>query len=167
MGSTRHGILDQIIKQAGSFGLDDKVPGFPQVGELQTEGPLVTLPYCWFSAIDTWDNPSLCAVDTYDVSGDDVRFKSRVYNRPDLVPIAKGIEYAEHRDYLAVRGYCASDNAAQKLVRDISPDFFAGDIQVLHVDAEKEVVNLGDPTTYRFVVGKHKGEWRVTAFDTR
>jgi hypothetical protein len=161
------GSLEQIIKQTGSFGLDDKVPGFPQVGELRTEGPLVTLPYCWFSAIDTWDNPSLCAADTYDLSGDRVKFKSRVYSRPDLVPIAKSIEYAEHRDYPAVRGYCASDNVAQKLVREITPDVFADDLRVLRINAEKEVVKLGDSTAYRFEVEKQNGEWRVTAFETK
>ena len=86
----------------GSFGLDDKVPGFPQIGKLQTDGPLIIPPYCWFSSIDTWDNPSLCAVDTYDLSRDSVRFRSRTYNRPDLVPIAKAIEYAQQRGYRAV-----------------------------------------------------------------
>jgi hypothetical protein len=83
----------QITKQSGAFGLDDKVPGFPQIGELKTEGVRVTLPYCWFSHIDTWDNPSLCAVDTCDLSGDNAKFISRVHNRPDLLPVGKAIEY--------------------------------------------------------------------------
>src|SRR5207245_2960036 len=43
------GDLDLMIKQDGALGLDDKVPGFPQIGELRTKGPLITLPYCWFS----------------------------------------------------------------------------------------------------------------------
>ena len=47
------GDLEQIIEQSGALGLDGQVPGFPRIGELRTAGPLVTLPYCWFSAIDT------------------------------------------------------------------------------------------------------------------
>ncbi len=112
--------VEQILKQGGSFGLDD-VPGFAQVGELRTKGSPITLPYCRFSAVDTWDNPSLCAVDTYDLSGGDVRFLSRTYNRPDLVPIAKAIEYAQKRDFPAVLGYCAFSDVARALVRDIPP----------------------------------------------
>jgi hypothetical protein len=98
------GYVEQIIKQEGAFGLDQAPQGhrptekdpFPAVGILRTTGHLLTLPYCWFSAIDTWDNPSLCAVDTYDLSGDVVKFRSRAFNRPDLVPVAKAIEFADN-----------------------------------------------------------------------
>jgi hypothetical protein len=68
----------------------------------------ITIPYCWFSAIDTWDNPSMCAADIYDLSHDDVRFVSRAVNRPDLLPIAKALEYVSKHDYPAVLAYCAS-----------------------------------------------------------
>lgn len=163
------GRLDQVIKQAGSFGMDYmdyKVPGFPQIGKLQTEGSLITLPYCWFSAIDTWDNPSLCAVDTYDLSGDDVRFRSRAYNRPDLVPIAKAIEYAQHRDYPAVLGYCASAQVARKLVRDVPPYVFADDLRLTPTGKGKEHVEFGLDHTYRFDVEMLAGRWLVVAFST-
>jgi len=157
------GGLERIIKQAGSFGLDDKVPGFPQIGKFDTKGPLVTLPYCWYSSIDTWDDPSLCAVDTYDLSGDNVKFHSRVYNRPDLLPIAKAIEYAEKRDYHAVLGYCSSSEVARRLVRDITPDvFFAEDIRVIRMGKDKEHVNLGYGS---FDVEKRVGRWMVVGFN--
>jgi hypothetical protein len=158
------GVLRQIIKQAGAFGLDDKVPGFPQIGRLQTEGSLVTLPFCWFSRIDTWDNPSLCAVDTYDISGDNVRFRTRIYNRPDLVPIAKVIEYAEQRDLPAVLGYCASGEVARRVVRDLPPYVFADDVRVTRAGSGKEHVELGYEPTYRFDVEKIAGRWRIVAF---
>ncbi len=157
------GTLAQIVKQAGSFGLGE-VPGFPQIGTLQTQGPLITLPYCRFSPIDTWDNPSLCAVDTYDLSGDDVRFRSRAYNRPDLVPIAKAMEYAEQRDYAAVLGYCASPQVARKLVRDVPPFVFAEDLQLKHTGKGKEHVEFGFDHTYRFDVEKLADRWLVVAF---
>jgi hypothetical protein len=158
------GGLDQVIKQAGAFGLDDKVPGFVQIGELRTEGSLITLPYCWFSRIDTWDNPSLCAIDTYDISGDNVKFRARTYNRPDLLPIAKAIEYAEQRDYSAVLGYCASRQVARSLVRDVPPHVFAEDLRVTRTGNGKERVELGYDPAYRFDVEKRAGRWLVVAF---
>ena len=158
------GNLDEIIKQAGALGLDDKVSGFEWIGKLQTDSPLITLPYCWFSAIDTWDNPSLCAVDTYDLSGDDVKFRSRTYNRPDLLPIAKAIEYAAGRDYPAVLGYCASEEIASTLVREIPPFVFAGDLRVTPTADWKERVELGDGPAYRFDVERRGDRWLVVWF---
>jgi hypothetical protein len=150
------GGLEQVIKQAGAFGLDDKVPGFAHIGALRTE--------CWFSAIDTWDNPSLCAVDTYDVSGDDVQFRSRVYNRPDLLPVAKAIEYAEQRDYRAVLGYCASAQVARNLVRTVPLHAGAEVLRVTRTGSGKERVELGGGSAYRFDVEERAGRWLVVAF---
>ena len=161
------GSLEQIIRQEGSFGLDDEVPDFPVIGKLKTEGPLITLPYCWFSAVDTWDNPSLCAVDTYDVSGDEVKFRSRAYNRPDLVPIAKAVEYAEKHDYHAVLGYCALPEIARRMVRELSPGSGAEELHVTHIGSGKERVRFGDSPTYRFEVQKRGDRWVVVGFTTR
>jgi hypothetical protein len=158
------GNLEQLIKQEGSFGLDDKVPGFAQIGKLQTKGALITLPYCWFSSVDTWDNPSLCAVDTYDTSGDSLKFHSRTYNRPDLVPVAKAIEYAQRRDYPAALSYCASSEVARKMVRDLPPHVFAGDLRVTSKGVGKKSVEMGDSIVYRFDVEEQAGRWLVVAF---
>jgi hypothetical protein len=158
------GSLEQVVKQEGAFGLDDKVPGFTPIGRVRTEGALITLPYCWFSSIDTWDNPSLCAVDTYDTSGDNIKFHSRAYNRPDLVPIAKAIEYATQRDYPAVLSYCASGEVAHKMVRDLPPIVFAEDLRVTRAGKGRERVAFGYQPAYRFNVEKHAGRWLVVAF---
>lgn len=155
------GNLEQVIKQSGSFGLDDSVPDFPRIGELETEGSLISLPYCRFSAIDTWDNPSLCAVDTYDLSADEVQFVSRAYNRPDLAPIAKVIEFAQQRDYVAVLAYCASNEVARELIRAVPPHFFAEDVRVTQTGNGQEQVELG---SYRFDVEEHGDRWLVVAF---
>ena len=160
------GQLEPLVEQDGSLGLDAKVPDFEQIGKLQTEGPLITLPYCWFSAIDTWDNPSLCAVDTYDVTGDEVRFRSRTYNRPDLVPVAKVIEYAEKREYPAVLGYCTSEDIARALVREIPPGVAAEDLRVTRIGSGKERIELGDPPAYEFEVEKRPDRWVVVKFST-
>ena len=154
--------MKEIVKQAGALGLEDP-PGFSQVDKFRTEGSRITLPYCWFSQIDTWDNPSLCAVDTYDISGDDVTFRSRTYNRPDLLPIAKVIEYAQQRDYPAVLGYCASSQVARRLVRYFPPYVFADELRVTHTGRGKERVELGSPILYRFDVEKRAGRWRVVS----
>jgi hypothetical protein len=159
------GGFEQVIKQSGAWGLDDdEHPGF----KLRTEGSLITLPYCWHSAIDTWDYPSLCAADTYDISGDIVKFRSRAYNRPDILPVAKVIEYAQKRDYPAVLGYCASSGVAHRLVRDVPPFIFSDShLQVTHTGKGKERVELGDEPTYLFDVEKRAGRWRVVAFSTK
>jgi hypothetical protein len=98
---------------------------FPPVGALQVTGTTITLPYCWWSVLDTWDNPSLCAADSFDVSGDPVRFKGRVTNRPDLVPIALAIKHAQGHEYRAVLAYCRSAEIANRIVRDVPPFIFA------------------------------------------
>jgi hypothetical protein len=158
------GSLEGIIKQVGSFGLDDRVPGFEQIGVLRTDGPFVTLPFCWFSAIDTGDNPSLCAVDTYDLSGDHVRFRSRTYNRPDLLPVAKAIEYAKERDYRSVLSYCASAEVAHGLVRNMAPEFVGDDLRVTRRGHLKKRVEVGFEPRYRFDVEKRAGTWLLVAF---
>jgi hypothetical protein len=155
----------EILEQKGSFGLES-LKLFPQIGRLRTAGPLITLPYCWFSAIDWWDNPSLCAVDTYDLSGKEVKFRSRTYNRPDLVPVAKAIEYAEAHDFPAVRGYCSSDDVARRLVEEISYSVGAEKLEVTRTGAGKERVALGDEAGYYFDVEKRIAGWVVTGFGT-
>jgi hypothetical protein len=159
----RDGELTEIIKQEGALGMSDKVAGYERIGSLRTEGSLITLPYCWFSPIDTWDNPSLCAVDSYDLSSDRVRFLSRKYNRPDLVPVAKAVGYAEQRDYGALLGYCASAQVAQSMIRDLPPDVVAEDVRVTPNGRGKERVEFGSGA-FRFDVENFHGRWLVVAF---
>jgi hypothetical protein len=153
-----------IFQQTGAWGLEDKVPGFPQIGKLRTEGARVTLPFCWFSPIDTWDNPSLCAVDTYDISGRTARFVGRKYNRPDLLPVAKAMEYAQKRDFPAVLGYCVSSEVAHRLVRDLPPDQSAETVRVRRIGNGRERVELSFDHTVRFDVEKRAGRWLIAAF---
>jgi hypothetical protein len=159
--------LDQIIKQEGGFGLD-QTPGkpsakdpFPSVAKLQIKGPRITIPYCWWSGIDTWDNPSMCAADTYDLSPDDVRFVSRKVNRPDLLPIAKALEYAEKHDYPAVLAYCASPRIARELVDRAMPTNFSEDVRVVRLAPGKERVYLNFDN-HGFEVERRGTRWLVT-----
>ena len=93
-------VASEIIKIQGAEGLDDAAS--THVGTLSTTGSFIQLPYCFFSAVDTWDNPTLCAADSFDLSGDHAVLSGRIYNRPDLVTIAKAVQYAEDGDYRAV-----------------------------------------------------------------
>jgi hypothetical protein len=158
------GNLKLIFMQSGWFGTGSDEGPFASIGTLQTEGTLITLPYCWYSPIDTWHNPSMCAVDTYDISGDKVRLRSRDYNRPDILPIAEAIEYARKGDYAAVLEYCASDDVARRLVRDISAFEYAVGLQVTRTGDGKEQVELSDSSTIRFDVEKRTDRWLVVAF---
>jgi hypothetical protein len=106
----------------------------------------------------------MCAVDTYDVSGDQVKFISRRFNRPDLLPIAKAIEHAQHREYPAVLAYCASAEVAQRLIRDVPPFLFAEDLRVTAISDSKKRVQLGFPNSYRFEVEKRGDRWLIVSF---
>jgi hypothetical protein len=106
----------------------------------------------------------MCAVDSYDLSGDDLKFRSRAYNQPDLLPIAKAIEYAEKRDYQAVLGYCSSDDIAHRMVRDLPYSVYAGDLQITRKSEGKEHVEMGFPNLYHFDIEERDGRWLIVAF---
>ncbi|HMD50117.1 MAG TPA: hypothetical protein VKG79_13505, partial [Bryobacteraceae bacterium] len=168
--------LDEFIKLEGAasqldtigesvYSPRDQEHSFLPVGELKTEGSLITLPYCWFSAIDSWNNPSLCAANSYDISGDRVRFVNSVYNRPDLLPIAKAIVHAQAHDYPAVLAYCGSPAVAREMVRDI-PTLVTGAVgfKIKRTGPVKKTVELGEQPTLHFDVEKRGDRWLVVSF---
>lgn len=173
------GSLSELIKVEGAASEEEPIEKrgpredlstfFPPIGALKTTGSLITLPYCWFSAIDTWDNASLCAVDSYDISRDRPRFTGTVANRPDLLPVAKAIAHAQARDYPAVLAYCASAGVARRIVTDVPP--FVSAIEGLAVTRTaplKERVEIGDlDQVLRFDVERRGQRWVVTAFQVR
>ncbi len=167
--------LDEIIKLEGAasqldaigesvYSPRDQEHSFLPIGELKTESPLITLPYCWFSGIDTWENPNLCAVNSYDISGDRVRFVSTAYNRPDLLPIAKAIEHAKAHDYPAVLAYCGSAAVARKFMEGIPSFDSAGGLHVRKIGPLTKTVKLGEEPTLEFNVEKRGDRWLVVAF---
>jgi hypothetical protein len=150
--------INEIINIRGAQGLDDSAS--TQVGALSTARSIIQLPYCFFSAVDTWDNPTLCAMDSFDLSGDAPVFSGRIYNSPDLVTVAKAIEYAEVHDYVAVRGYCASDSVAKLLVRKIPPYLFADTLDTSKAGPTRETVLIADGA-FHFNLIKRQGRWLV------
>jgi len=169
----RDSYLRERMNQSGVEGLgkepaqppSKKIP-FPAAGTLKTAGTRIMLPYCQFTGIDTWDNPSLCMVDTYDVSGDAVTFISRRYNRPDLVPVVKVLEYAKAHDLPALRAYCASDVLARKMQRELDGGYsFDTGLEAIKLAPERERVRAEYSDDPGFVVEKRGERWLVTSFD--
>jgi hypothetical protein len=171
-GISGEGDLKQIIDQKGSINWDGEAKGkkptpkdpFAANGKLETKGELITLPYCWFSIIDASDHPSLCTLDTYDLTGDLVGFVSRAYNRPDIAPIVNAVEHAKQHELPAVQAYCANTDIARKLVHDIPPYIFPDNLQIKQTAEDKERVEFGSPTIYRFEMEKQNGQWLIAAF---
>ncbi|HEY2013657.1 MAG TPA: hypothetical protein VGH38_09165 [Bryobacteraceae bacterium] len=170
------GDLHQFLKLEGAASHIDSTDGHvtssadrddssAPLGKLQTEGSVITLPYCWYSAGDTWNNPSLCAVNSYDLSGDRVRFVNSVSNRPDLLPIVKAIEYAQARDYPSVLSYCGSPEVAQQMVREVPASVSAASgLNIRPLGTLRKRVEIGDQPVLRFDVEKRGERWLVVAF---
>ena len=154
-------IAAEIIKIEGAEGLDEAAS--MHAGKLNTTGKTIQLPYCFYSAVDTWDNPTLCAADSFDLSGDNARFSGRVYNRPDLVTVARAVQYAEIHDYLALRGYCASAVVARRLLSEVPPNLFAETLDTVKVGPGRERVVLADGSV-QFDLIERRSTWLVEAF---
>jgi hypothetical protein len=155
------GLASEVVKIEGSEGIGGE--SLSKMDKLLTEGPVIKLPYCWFSAIDTWDNPTLCAVDSYDLSGNRVRFVGSVFNSPDLLAVARAIEYAKARDYPAVLAYCGSPEVARRMVRDNAVFGFPFSVDVKRTGAATEKVEFA-PSGIRFDVQKRGDRWLVVSF---
>jgi hypothetical protein len=172
------GRLEELIKLEGAVSQFDAAearenpPKDPEdaffpVGKLETRTALISLPYCWLSAVDTWDNPSLCAVNSYDLSGRRVRFTGTIVNRPDLLPVAKAIESAEARDYPAVLAYCASADVAQRMVRDVPPFLSAVvGLKIVRISPTRKRIEFYAEPAVRFEVEKRGDRWLVVGFRT-
>jgi hypothetical protein len=154
-------VATQIMKIEGAEGLDETAS--KHVGKLSTTGKIIQLPYCFFSAVDTWDNPTLCAADSFDLSGDDPRFVGRIYNSPDLVVVNNAIHHAQTHEYTALRAYCASDAVARKLLREIPPFMSAEELKTFKASPTRERVAFGEGAVY-FDLVKRRGEWRLESF---
>lgn len=165
-----YGIYNEILKQEGAFGMDEAADGrhptakdpFAPIGKLKVNGPTVQLPYCTWSPIDFWDNPSLCALDTYDFSRDSVRFISRAWNRPELVPIARALEYAAKREYPATLSYCASPSVAHRMVREVPDISAAENPKVSRISTGKLKVEFVG--SCRFELVERRGRWLISAY---
>lgn len=154
-------LAKQIIKIEGAEGLDDAAS--KHVGKFSTTGKTIQLPYCFFSAVDTWDDPTLCAADSFDLSGDNALFTGRIYNAPDLVVVNSAIQHAQARDELALRGYCASDAVARKLIREIPLFLGAEVLERSKTGPAREKIVLNEGSTY-FNLIRRRGEWRLESF---
>lgn len=156
------GSLDTVIERTGVEKRDDDPP-YKAIGELRATGPTITLPYCGNSAVDLYVDALLCSMDTYDLSGDVVRFISSETNRPDLQTVAKVIQYADARDYDAVLAYSASPEVAREMVAIMPPGVLG------NASGEDYPPIRGDHQTIdieglHFELEKHDSRWLLARF---
>jgi hypothetical protein len=159
---TSVGSLDLILERKGAASRGD-FPKYGTIGKLVTSGPRITLPYCEWSALDMTPDALLCSVDTYDVSGNVVRFVSTQTNRPDLETVAKAIRYAEDRDYRAVLAYSASPAVARKMV-DLMPPAVYGNASGEDYPPIRGNTQAIDIEGLHFALEKRDQEWVITQF---
>jgi hypothetical protein len=132
---------------------------------LKTEGSVISLPYCWESAVDSGITPELCAVQSYDLTHDRVRFAGVTYKQPDLVALTKAIEHAAAHDYPAVRAYCGSDEVAQQLVRDLPSGVASlSSPEITPLRPGRKRIRLGLYPDYEFEIEQQGDRWLVVAF---
>jgi hypothetical protein len=159
------GRLQNILERNGAKSRGDFAEYAP-IGKLETQGPKITLPYCWWSALDLSVDAVLCSVDTYDVSGDRVRFVGTQTNRPDLQTVARVVQYAKDHDYRAVRGYSASAEIARKLV-ELMPSSVIGNIfgeKYPPIRGDLQTIQIEGDDVLRFFLEEQNGKWVVTRF---
>lgn len=156
------GSLETVLERTGVEKRDDDPP-YQAIGKLQTTGARITLPYCEDSAVDLYVDALLCSVDTYDLSGNDVRFLSTETNRPDLETVAKAVQYADARDYEAVRAYSASPQVARKMVEEMPPGIYGNGSGEDYppIRGDRQTIDIGG---LHFALEKRDGRWLVTQF---
>ncbi len=156
------GDLSNVIERKGAGSRGD----FPQYGpfaKLEVNGPIITLPYCEWSAVDLDVDALLCMADTYSLAGDEVHYLNTRVNRPDLAAVAKAMQYAEDRDYRAVLAYSASPAVARKMVRMMPPDVHGntGGTGYPTLGSKREVIDID---SLHFTVEQRHGRWVVVRF---
>ena len=155
------GELHTVIQRKGAV----SGVSFPAIGELRTEGPKITLPYCWWSPIDGSVWAALCSVDTYDLSTGSVRFVRTETNRPDLETVARAIEYSQARDLRALLAYCASVSVAKQMVSLMPPSVFnSGGSSLQEPDGNRQTVDISNSEHLRFVLERRNGRWLIVRF---
>lgn len=154
-----------MFDEAQSPGTSPKHIEVPDIGELETSEKIISLPYCWHSAVDTYVRATLCSVDAYDVSGEDVRFVSRTTNRPDLETIARVIQFAQARELPAIIGYTADAKIAASLIAQIPEYVFSSGVLVTQTGPDREEVQVVDGVILKFGLIKLRGRWLIDSFD--
>jgi hypothetical protein len=132
--------------------------------KLDTSGKTVAIPYCWpgllwFTSIDS----PICSLDTYDLSGDVVRFL-RVENDPeDLALVARIIEYAGNHDVEALSTMCISPQIARQLTEIMPPKPIFSGYHQKSLGPDLEQLDLFDGWEMKITLKRQHGRWRVAA----
>jgi hypothetical protein len=156
--------LEMILRREGVLPRENVDPS---IWSFRTTGTTITLPYCWHSAVDSWAAAHMCNVDSYDVSGDQIRFIGTRSNYPDLETVAMVIKHAQSRDSFALRGYCVDPQAVTMVVQLVPASFiFAVDgLETIPTGDGKETVELStNDSTLTFDLVQVQGRWLLSRF---
>jgi hypothetical protein len=134
---------------------------YPTIGEMHISGKRITLPYCWWSAVDESVWASLCSVDEYDFSDDLVKFLGTQTNRPDLEAVARAIEYGERRDVSALLGYAIDARAANEIAENMPAYVYPDVVTVTQISDVRETITLGDGPVLHFTLIKRGDQWLI------
>ena len=151
------GTLTPVLRRDST---DSDSDGYSQ----QLSGPVIKIPYCTPTVVDSSLWPQLCSVDTFDLSGDVVKFVGSETNRPDLQVIARVIEYAQKRDLQAVQAYCLTARIARQMTRLMPSQLYFAGQEWKQREPEHEVIEFSDGWVIDFTLDKHEGRWFVSDF---
>lgn len=137
----------------------------PQWLKFEVKGDELKIPYCWTGGLLMSAWASVCSSDTYDLSGNFIRWTGTQTDRSDWAVIARVIKLAQRRDLRAVRAYCATEAVASKVTGLMPPGalYFVG-INARSLGPGKEELDLSDDWILKFVLVKSAGKWLITAF---
>ncbi len=140
------------------------------VGRLSTTGKIIQLPYCFFSSSRHvgQSKTSLCRPFCLDLSGDRGplsagEFTTRTGPRNQSSRLSN---MQRSHDYVAVRGYCASDAVARTLVREglcLGAVRGRRPLDTVKTGRGRETVVLADGAV-QFDLINRRGRWQIEGF---
>jgi hypothetical protein len=159
----RPGELDafRIIAKKSSF--SEEGPKW----KFDTSGKIITIPYCWSGHLLLNVDATICSVDTYDLSGDAVRYVRTENDPEDLAVVAKVIKYAQAHELRALSVYCTSSQVARLVLQTMPPGSIVFDVGFSRkrTGPDVELLDFQDGWEMKFTLKKLNGLWLVSDFE--
>lgn len=153
---SRESSMTRIIAKESSFSTGQK-------WKFSTVGKTITIPYCWSGALQLGTvSAPICSIDTYDLSGDVVRFLRAENDPEDLAFVARVLRYVESRDMMALSAVCLSPEIAGKVMAMMPPEpFFGTGYERKPVGPDSEQLDFSDGFEMKITLKRQRGSWRV------
>ena len=157
---SRESSMTRIIAKESSFSTGQK-------WKFSTVGKTITIPYCWSGALQLGTvSAPICSIDTYDLSGDVVRFLRAENDPEDLAFVARVLRYVESRDMMALSAVCLSPEIAGKVMAMMPPEpFFGTGYERKPVGPDSEQLDFSDGFEMKITLKRQRGSWRVAAVE--